>query len=158
MVWSERVYWMAVKFKMTDSVKQQICIKFCVKLEHSSAVTIWMLQKAAAMGNWCLAASWQHACSCIMSCAEIFFVKYQITQVTQSPHPPQTRLGVLWPLAVPKLKSPLKRKRFQTINKIQENMMRQLMAIGRTVWGPKVPTLKGTEASLSYVQCFLYLV
>ena len=32
------------------------------------------------------------------------------------------------------------------------------MVIGRTVWGPKVPTLKGTEASLSYVQCFLYLV
>ena len=29
--------------------------------------------------------------------------------------------------------------------------------IGKTVWGPKVPTLKGTEVSLSYVQCFLYL-
>ena len=37
-------------------------------------------------------------------------------------------------------------------------MMGQLMVIGRTMWGPKVPTLKGTEASLSYVQCFLYLV
>ena len=36
--------------------------------------------------------------------------------------------------------------------------MEQLMVIGRTVWGPKVPTLKGTEVSLSYVQCFLYLV
>ena len=32
------------------------------------------------------------------------------------------------------------------------------MAVGRTVWGPKVPTLKGTEASLFCVQCFLYLV
>ena len=32
------------------------------------------------------------------------------------------------------------------------------MAIGRTVWGPKVPTLKGTEVSLyKHVQCFLYL-
>ena len=29
------------------------------------------------------------------------------------------------------------------------------MVIGRTVWGPKVSTLKRTEASLSYVQCFL---
>ena len=28
---------------------------------------------------------------------------------------------------------------------------------GRTVWGLKVPTLKGTETSLSYVQCFLDL-
>ena len=27
-----------------------------------------------------------------------------------------------------------------------------------TVWGPKVPTLKGTEASLSCVQCFLHLI
>ena len=40
--------------------------------------------------------------------------------------------------------------------RIQKNMTGQLMAIGRTVWGPKVPTLKGTEASLSYVPCFLY--
>ena len=37
-------------------------------------------------------------------------------------------------------------------------MMGQLMAIGRTMWGLKVPNLKETEASLSYVQCFLYLV
>ena len=26
------------------------------------------------------------------------------------------------------------------------------------LWGPKVPTLKGTEASLPYVQCFFFLV
>ena len=32
------------------------------------------------------------------------------------------------------------------------------MATGRTVGGPKVPSLKGTEVSLSYVQCVLYLV
>ena len=57
----------------------------------------------------------------------------------------------------PKLKSPLKGKRFQTISETQENKVGQLMAIGRTVWGPKVPTLKGTEVSLSCVQCFLYL-
>ena len=36
--------------------------------------------------------------------------------------------------------------------------MGQPMAIWRTVLGLKVPTLQGTEASLSYVQCFLYLV
>ena len=32
------------------------------------------------------------------------------------------------------------------------------MVTRRTVQGPKVPTLKGTEVSLAYVQCFLYLV
>ena len=58
----------------------------------------------------------------------------------------------------PKLKSPLKGKRFQTIDEIQENIMGQLMVIGRTVWSPKVPNLKETEVSLSYVQCLLYLV
>ena len=58
----------------------------------------------------------------------------------------------------PKTKSPLKGKTFQTISEIQKNMTGQLMAIGRTVWGPKLPTLKGTEVSLSYIQCFLYLV
>ena len=55
----------------------------------------------------------------------------------------------------PKLKSPLKGKSYQTIDEIQENATGQLMAIGRTVWGPKVPTLKRIEASLSYIQCFL---
>ena len=58
----------------------------------------------------------------------------------------------------PKLKSPLKGKRFQTIDEIQENTTGQLMATGRNVCGPQVPTLKGTEASLSYLHCFMYLV
>ena len=58
----------------------------------------------------------------------------------------------------PKLKSPLKGKRFQIISEIQENTTRQLMMIGKTMWGPKVPTLKETEASLSCVQRLLYLV
>ena len=85
-----------------------------------------------------------------------FLVKHQITQVTQPPYnldfiPCNFRF-------FPKLKSPLKGKRFQTIDEIQENMTGQLMVTGRTVWGTKVPALEGTEASLSYVQCFLYLV
>ena len=58
----------------------------------------------------------------------------------------------------PKLKPPLKGNRLQPINAIQENTTEQLMVIGRPVWGPKMPTLKGTEASLPYVQCFLYLI
>ena len=57
----------------------------------------------------------------------------------------------------PKVKTPLKEKRFQTIGEIREGTIGQ-MVIGRTVWGPKIPTLKGTQALLYYVQCFLYLV
>ena len=82
-------------------------------------------------------------------------VKHQITQVTQRPCSPDLAPCDFW--LFPKLKSPLKGKRFQAIDKIQETMMGQLMVIGRTVWGSNMPTLKGTKASLSYVQCFLYL-
>ena len=72
--------------------------------------------------------------------------------------PLQLRFGTLRLLAFPKLKSPLKGNRYQTINEIQDNLIRQLMVIGRTVWGLEVPTLKGTEVSLSYAQSFVYLV
>ena len=51
--------------------------------------TIWMIQKAAAMGNWWWAASSQQcAHSCITSCAE-FLVKHKITQVDSAPLQPR---------------------------------------------------------------------
>ena len=58
--------------------------------------------------------------------------------------------------AFPKTKITFEREEISDPNKIQENMMGQLITTGRTVRDPEVPTLKGTEASLSYVQCFLY--
>ena len=85
----------------------------------------------------------------------VFLVKHQITQGTQPPYSPE-----LTPcdfLLFPKLKSSLK-GRFQTTGDVQENTMGQLMVTERTVWGPKVPTLKETEVSASCVQCFLYLL
>ena len=136
-------------------VSRAMCIKSCIKLEHSSMET--MIQKAVAI--WATG-DWQphhnntptHASHLMQR----FLAKHQITQVTQPPYSPELLPCDFW--IFPKLKSPLKRKRFQTIDEIQENMTGQLRAIGRTVWGPKVPTLKGTEASLSCVQCFLYLL
>ena len=84
-----------------------------------------------------------------------FLVKHQILQVTQPPYGPDfTPCDSQF---FPKLKSPLKGKRFQTDHEIKENTSGQLMAI-RTVWGLKVHTLKESEASLSYVQCVLYIV
>ena len=98
---SEHVYCVAVTLKMTERVEQRIHIKFCIKLEHSSTETIWMTQKAAAMGNWWLAASsWQCACSCITSLAD---------------HPGDSaplhpRFGTLWLLAFPKSKITFERE------------------------------------------------
>ena len=52
MLLNEHVYCAAVTCKMTERVEQRICIRFCVKLEYPSVETIWMIQKATAMGNW----------------------------------------------------------------------------------------------------------
>ena len=99
---SEHVYCVVITFKMNEQVEQQICIKLCVKLEHFSVETIWMIQKAAAMGNWWLAALlWQPTCSLITSQAE-FLAKHQITQVTQPPLQP--RFGALRLLSFSKTK------------------------------------------------------
>ena len=147
---SEHVYCVAIAFEMTEWAEQWICMKFCVMLEHSSAETMRMIQKAVAMGNWWLAAlSRQCAHSCITPPAEFFFW-------WKKTYSPDLALCNFW--LFPNLKSPLKGKRFQTFDEVQENWIGQLMAIGRSVWGLKVSTLKGTEASLSYVQCFLYLL
>ena len=136
---------------LNDWVEQGICIKFCIKLEHSSMETIQVIQKATVVGNWWLVvSSQQHARSCVISC-RVFL------QNIKSPRwlsPPTAQI----PCPVAQLKSPFKGKRFQTVDEIKENTMVQQMAIGRTVWGPKGPILMGTEASLFYVQCFLYLI
>ena len=53
--------------------------------------------------------------------------KHQITQVTQPPYCPDVTPCDFWLFL--KLKSLLKEKRFQTVNKIQENRMEQLTVI-----------------------------
>ena len=136
---------------MTEWVEQRVCIKFCVKLKHSLNIP----QKATDMGNWWLAASsWQCACSCIMSHAEFFG---ETSNHPGDSAPLQPRFGTLWLLTFPKAKITFEREEISD-HEIQKNMTGQLMVTGRTVWGPKLPTLKGIEESLPYVQCFLYLV
>ena len=53
---SEHVYCVAITFKITEQIEQEVCIKFYIKLEHSSVETIRMIQKVAALSNWSLAA------------------------------------------------------------------------------------------------------
>ena len=68
MLLSEHVYCVAVTFKTTEWVEQWICIKFFVKLEHSSMRTIQIIEKDTVMGNWWSAASSQQCtCSCTTS-------------------------------------------------------------------------------------------
>ena len=107
-----------------------------------------------ATGDWQLHHNKAPApASCLL---QRFLAKHQITQVTQPLYSPDLVPRNFW--LFPKLKSPLKGKRFQSINEIQENTIGRLIVIGRTVRGPKVPTLKRTAVSLSFVQCLLNLV
>ena len=88
------------------------------------------------MGNWWLAASQDTHASHLV---QISLAKHQITQVTQPHYSPDLAPRDFW--LFPKLKSPLKGKRFQTVDEIQENMTGWLMAVWTPVWDPKVPTL-----------------
>ena len=144
---------------MIEWVEQWICIKFCIKLERLLPFPgNYSDDLEAHSYGW--ADAWQlhhdNAPTNTSSLMQSFFMKHQITQVTQPPYSPEVTPCDFW--LFPKVTSPLKGKRFQTIDEIQGNMMGQLMAIRRTLWGPKAPALKGTEASLSCVQYFLYLV
>ena len=105
---SEHVYCVAIAFKMTEQVEQQICIKFCFKLEYSSTEIIQMILKATAMGNWSLAASSrQHACSCITSSAECFG---KTSNHTGDSTPLQPRFSTLQLLAFPYAKITFERE------------------------------------------------
>ena len=154
---NEHVYCVAVALKMTKRVVQWICVKFCVKLEHSSEETIRMTQKATAMGNQLLeASSWQCAHSCITShMCRVFW--WNVT----SPRWLSPTTAHIWcptTSGFSKTKITFEREEISDCQWDSGKYDRQLMVIRRTGWGPRVPTLKGTEASLSHVQCFLYLM
>ena len=88
--------------------EKQICIKLSVELEHYSTETIWMIQKATAMGNWWLAASSQsqhHTGSCI-SCR----ILGETSNHPGYSDPLQPRFGTLWLLASPKIKITFERE------------------------------------------------
>ena len=105
---SEHVYSVATAFKITEWVEQRICIKFCIKLQYSSAETIRMIQKAAAMGNWWLAASLgQSAHLCIMYCAGFFG---KTSNHPGDSAPLQLRFNALRLLAFPKTKITFERE------------------------------------------------
>ena len=86
-----------------------------------------------ATGDWQL--HHNNAPAYVSHLMQSFLAEHQITQVTQPPYSPDLAPCDFW--LFPKLKSPLKGKRFQTVDEMQENKTGQLMVIERTVWGPK---------------------
>ena len=150
---SEHVYCVAVAFRMTK-YSTESASNFVLSLNiPPQKLFRFRRPQLWATGDWQLhhdnLPTHAHV-------SHIFLVQHQIIQVNQPPHSPDLVPCDFW--LFPKWKSPLKGKRFQTLDEIQENMTRQLTVTGRTVGGPRVSTLQGTEVSLSYEQCFLYLV
>ena len=173
---SEHVFCVPITFKLLSEASNKSVSNSALSLN----IPPWKLfrwfrrPQLWATGDWQLHHNnvpAQHACSCITSPAEFFWQNSKSPRWLSAPSSPDLVPCDFW--LFPKLKSPLKEKRFQTIDEIQENTTGQLVEIpakilpsvlnngrdaGRTVWGPKVPTLRGTEMSLSYLQCFLYCI
>ena len=78
---SEHVYRVAVVLKMTERVQQQICIKFCIKLEHSFVET-----SDDSGGHSCgqlgIGSFIRYAPTHTSRLVQRFLSKHQITQVT----------------------------------------------------------------------------
>ena len=154
MLLNEHVYCVAITFKMTEWEQQRICIKFCIKLEHSSTETIWMIQKVSAMGNWWLAALLQQcSCSSIMSRAE-FLLKHQITQVTQ---PPTSQSWCPETSGFSKTKITFVREEISDCQWDSGKYDRAADGDWQNSVRSQGAYFEGTEMSLSCVQCFLYL-
>ena len=73
-----------------------------------------MIQKAAAIENWQLAASSDNALALAPHLVHNFGVEHQITQVTQPLYHPDLVPCNFWLFT--ELKSPLKGKRFQNVD------------------------------------------
>ena len=86
------MYCVAVTFKMTEQLEQQICIKSCIKLEHSSTETIQMMQRMQlwAPGDWQL--YHDNVPTHASHLLQRFLAKHQITQVAQAPYSSDLRL------------------------------------------------------------------
>ena len=110
MLWSEHVYCVVVAFKMTEQMEQWICIKFCIKLEHSSTETIHMIQKATPMGNWWSAASSQQRTRSHFMSHAAFFGKTSNHPCDSGPLQP--RFGAMKLMTFPKTINTFEREEF----------------------------------------------
>ena len=157
MLLSEHVYCVAVAFRVTEQIEQSICVNIISSLN----IPLWKLfQWFRRLQLWATG-DWQLHCDNTVthaSCLLQFLVKHEITQVTQSPYSPDLVPCDFW--LFPKLKSPLKGKRFYTIDEIQENAMGQLMVIGRLCEVPRCLLWRGlsSHCSVYNVSYILYLL
>ena len=114
-----------------------------------------MIQKATGRGNWWLAASLQQGTSSWIISHAVF---WQNIKSLRWLGPLQPRYGAPWLLAFPKTKITFEKQEISDHWRYSGKYDGSWWWLGELHEVPKVPTLKGTEVSSSYVQCFLYLV
>ena len=145
---------------MTEQVEQEICIKFCIKLEHSPAKTSEDRSYGQLVnGNFITA-------TCLLSYHTLCRVFVETSNHPGDPAPLQPRLGTLQLLAFPKTKITFEMEEISDhgwdsgkyngtgdgdSNKGFCSVLNSGRDAGRSVWGPKVPTLKWSEVSFSYI-------
>ena len=111
--------------------------------------------RSLQLWGWLAASSQQCVHSCIMSHAKIFG---KTLSYPGDSAPLQPRFGAPWLLAFPKTKITFEREEISDHQWDSEKYNRVADGDWENCVRPKVPTLNGTVASLSYIQCFLYLL
>ena len=185
---SEHVYCVAVAFKMTEWVEQWVCIKFCVKLEHSSTETIRMIQKAfeddamsaAHVKVWHrrFKDGWDsvkviHVLEGLQQAEHLRLLNVYRLQWTKISNSHCTNQKLIWrfqkllcqdfdagswhetcPCKICSATFAIEQKEHcvAVANDLIQTATNEPDFLKETI------TLEGTEASLSFVQCFLYLV
>ena len=155
---SEHVYCVAIAFKMTEQVEQQICINFVLSLN----IPLWELFRWFRRPQLWATGDWQlhhdnmpaHASHLVQS----FLAKHQTTQVTQPPYSPDLAPCDFW--LFPKLKSPLKVNRFQTSMRFRKILQGSWWWLGELCEVPRCQLWRtlGHHWHMYSVSCILYLL
>ena len=90
------MYCVAIAFKMTEQVERWICIKFCVRLEHSSMEIFGWFRRPQpwAIHDWQL--RHDNVPAHTPHLTQSFLAKHQITQVTQPRYSPDLVPSDFW--------------------------------------------------------------
>ena len=132
MLLSEPMYCVAVTFKITEWVEQWICIKFYISLNIPLQKLLRWFRRPQlwSPGNWHLHPNNTPAYAPILF--RVFWWNIKSLRWLRPPYSPDLVPCNFW--LFPKLKSPLKGKRFQIINEIQEKTKEHLMETGSTAY------------------------
>ena len=172
---SEHVYFVAITFKMTEQVEQWICFNFRVKLEHSSAETIrrwcnkWSANKSVAQmlqrrsricwqwSTFWKACNTQNPWEC-WTCTDCSQQRSATDSVRTRSWSGDSKHYCVWGFDSVSWHEMCQAKFIPLL--LLPERKEHCAAVGRTVWGPKVPALRGLRrhCPMYNASCILYLL